>query len=545
MTKPYCSHLNSLEYHQIFHYLGITHLRLLIQVSKEVKRCVESIDQLLVRHDLLKYLKEFPTVKKVFYFSLNFIIDKIPQLTFLSNLRELEFSNLNCIDYYSLNNILQCVKLTKLNFCFLNQVSEENSIKYINCIVTNQPYLKSLKITKDLSQYRYYSKSYEVQNLSQLTRLTQLKIFSYCKEHCTLPKLQEYNVFVNDTQYFNETINCFTQSKNLKTLVLRGNFDEISSIYNITTLTQINTLDLTGTDVNNDSEITQLTNSSFNTIKFNGFFGINSESIRFSNLGNKFYIDSEVYLDRELGHIPPSLISQIKNELKNNSHSSIKPFAIFILSNKITLQALIISTLFPHCYQYCGVQTNTFDCSNLKLFDEYEVTFNHIAFKNVSLLLNFNVLQNMQCLTSLTLFKINTELSINLLTQLKRLAIYDGEFQHINNLKLEFIRFFKVKHVNINEVIEMTTLKSIFWKEMEQDLPLNNLVTTSILRIVIEEEKIPFNDLPILEKKRIFVDSYDFESSEFDETGENEDLSSSDNSEDSDSDVDIIFDEIE
>ncbi|BFU23319.1 hypothetical protein EHI8A_064950 [Entamoeba histolytica HM-1:IMSS-B] len=545
MTKPYCSHLHSLEYHQIFRYIGITHLRLLIQVSKEVKRCVESIDQLLVRHDLLKYLKEFPTVKKIFYSSFNFIIEKIPQITFLSNLRELEFSNLNCIDYYSLNNILQSVKLTKLNFCFLNQMNEENSIQYINCIVTNQPYLKSLKISKDLCLYKHYSNSYSVQNLSQLTRLTQLKIFSYSKNHCTLPNLQEYNVFVNDTHYFNETIHYFTQSKKLKTLILRGNFGEISSIYNVTKLTQINTLDLTGTNIDNGSEVIQFSNSSFNTIKFNGFFGINGESIRFSNLGNKFYIDSEIYLDREIGHIPPSLINQIKNELKNNSQSSIRPFSISILSNKITLQALIISTLFPHCYQYCRVETNTFNCFNFKLFEEYEVTFNHIAFRNVSFLLNFNVLQNMYCLTSLSLYKINTELPINLLTQLKKLAIYDGKFQHINNLKLEFIRFFKVRQVNINEVIEMTTLKSIFWKEMEQDLPLNNLVTTSILRIVIEEQKIPFEDLPAFEKKRIFVNSYDFEFDGFDESGENEDLSNSDNSEDSDNDADINFDEIE
>ncbi|ELP94470.1 hypothetical protein EIN_047730 [Entamoeba invadens IP1] len=528
MTQPCSVHsrLSAICLNQIFVHLTINNLANLAQVSKKCGRCVNGMDFLNLREDFIPTIKfSYTNLRSMQIISYESFITQVPQVSQISNLRSLVFDDTNCVPYSTLQTILPSLSLTRLAFCFLNEVSTQiTSRDYIDIVLHTQPKLKDLAISKELVVNRESAFDIYTRNLSVLTELTNLKVFSYTPEFSSLPKIKRLNVYVADNTLFNDTITSYTQTTTLTNLVLRGDFDNFSDIFHVSSLAQLSVLDILRTDITNDAFLTQLVNCNIKQIKTNGFFGIDSEVMKYATNGEKFYVDTEIYLNKENAPIPENILKEIRSEFKQLKKSSIKPFMVSIFSNNIRLQATIISSFFPHCYSDFCVSTKRFDCENFRLFDEYENVVRDITFKRVNEFVHFDVLQTMNSLESLMLYNVNVEIPIRNLTQLKTLCIHNGIVQDFDGLNLEQIRFSKVLGASEEKVLALNRLQVLFWYGSPFNFDMiENVVKTTALRIFVETQKVPQERLERLKKQKVFVLFEDEEVEESEDQSESSD----------------------
>ncbi|KAL7719678.1 Uncharacterized protein QTN25_003375 [Entamoeba marina] len=234
--------LHSIAYYQVFSFLPVTTLVDVSRINTKSKKLVENITAGVCDEQSVNHLSQFSSICSLTLTGTtgNFHPSTADILHNFSNIQKLDITP--ALTQNQLRTIVpSTVTFLSVNFHEGNDAQNASFITEIS----KQTQLQSLSISKYYSRYNSFSSAVQVVYLTALSKLTSLKVFCYNHQFTKLTSLASFNVFVADSNYFNDTVSFFTACRRLRSLTLRNYFTHFSMIEQITTLTHLTSIDLT------------------------------------------------------------------------------------------------------------------------------------------------------------------------------------------------------------------------------------------------------------------------------------------------------------
>ncbi|KAL7715028.1 F-box domain containing protein [Entamoeba marina] len=335
-----------------------------------------------------------------------------------NTLRSLTFSDNATVSFHLFTNVINNIQphiLTQIEFGMFDH-SAEMIKSFVDILSHTQTNLRRLRFWKDPGEEERDSQPDEIQSFSNLQYLESFRCFVWSSTLVNLVHLTHLNIYFH-TYTFNDVVSDFQRFPNLRSLHLRSTiFKTFSSISEITKLTQIQTLDLSGTQINKDTQIFTLSNcSNFTKITIYYIHQISENLFNLMRYVPQFHIQLQLYtapLDDQ--SFPPL----------NSDGSCFDPHYLQILHTTFVQRKWknkLLITLFK--------RYDSFNCSNILKCSGISNTLQRLELHFIGKLHNLSIINNLTLLTALTLrhcsIDQNDIINLNGLHSLQRLSIVD------------------------------------------------------------------------------------------------------------------------